>query len=85
MTDSMDIKANGGVHMGTPGKTTVDGNTTATDQSAVAGQPGAPVSTSGSEADVEHKTVFSLRDLDVYYGSFRAVRNVELDVYQHQI
>ncbi|MBW2500858.1 MAG: phosphate ABC transporter ATP-binding protein [Deltaproteobacteria bacterium] len=30
-------------------------------------------------------TVFSLKDLDVYYGKFRAVRNVDMEIYQHQI
>jgi phosphate transport system ATP-binding protein len=30
-------------------------------------------------------TVFSLKDLDVYYGKFRAVRDVDMEIYQHQI
>ena len=30
-------------------------------------------------------TVFSLKDLSVYYGRFRAVRNVEMEIHQHQI
>ncbi len=29
--------------------------------------------------------VFDVRDLDVYYGEFRAVRNVNLEVHQHEI
>src|SRR5215213_1838586 len=31
------------------------------------------------------KPVFTIRDLAVYYGSFRAVRDVELDIRQHEI
>jgi len=29
--------------------------------------------------------VFDVRDLDVYYGDFRAVRNVSLQIHQHEI
>jgi phosphate transport system ATP-binding protein len=32
-----------------------------------------------------HELVFELDDLNVYYGNFRAVRNVKLDVFQNQI
>jgi phosphate transport system ATP-binding protein len=32
-----------------------------------------------------HSVVFDVRDLSVYYGSFRAVRDVNLDVRQHEI
>jgi phosphate transport system ATP-binding protein len=39
-----------------------------------------------SEPVAEHlPVVFDVDDLAVYYGSFRAVREVTLDVYQHQI
>ena len=30
-------------------------------------------------------SVFSVRDLHVYYGDFRAVRNVDIEIYEHQI
>ena len=33
----------------------------------------------------EHPVVFSLRDLAVYYGSFRAVRDISLDVHCNEI
>ena len=29
--------------------------------------------------------VFDVRDLDVYYGQFRAVRDVNLEILQHEI
>jgi phosphate transport system ATP-binding protein len=31
------------------------------------------------------EVVFSVRDVDVYYGSYRAVRNVSLDVHRHEV
>ena len=31
------------------------------------------------------KVVFDVRDLNVYYGSYRAVRNVNMAVRQHEI
>jgi phosphate transport system ATP-binding protein len=39
----------------------------------------------GSGAVVENPTVLSMRDLSVYYGSFRAVRDVNLDVRDNEI
>jgi phosphate transport system ATP-binding protein len=36
-------------------------------------------------APVEREIVFQLRDVNVYYGSFRAVRDVTFDVAQHEI
>jgi phosphate transport system ATP-binding protein len=33
----------------------------------------------------EHEVVFGVSDLSVYYGDFRAVRNVDVDIYEHQI
>ncbi len=38
-----------------------------------------------SAAVVENPTVLSMRDLSVYYGSFRAVRDVNLDVKDNEI
>jgi len=35
--------------------------------------------------NVEPTIVFDVRDLDVYYGEFRAVRDVNLEVRQHEI
>ena len=53
---------------------TIVPSATAVDEAAPtpSGQPAPPV-------------VFRVEDLDVYYGSFRAVRNVSLDVHQHEI
>ncbi len=31
------------------------------------------------------KTVFSVKDASIYYGSFKAVRDVTLDIYAHQV
>ncbi|MTA42068.1 MAG: ATP-binding cassette domain-containing protein, partial [Actinobacteria bacterium] len=33
----------------------------------------------------EPTVVFDVRELDVYYGEFRAVRDVNLEVHQHEI
>jgi phosphate transport system ATP-binding protein len=38
-----------------------------------------------SRSDASHSTVFAVRDLAVYYGEFRAVRDVNLDVHQNEI
>ena len=35
--------------------------------------------------DPDRRTVFRTRDLNVYYGQFRAVRDVTFDVHQHEI
>jgi len=44
---------------------------------------------SGSEqppaAQPEAPVVFDVRDLSVFYGSFRAVRNVDFEIHQHQV
>ena len=42
-----------------------------------------PTSDSGAAAGVE--TIFAIRDLNLYYGAFRAVRDVSLDVAGHEI
>jgi phosphate transport system ATP-binding protein len=34
---------------------------------------------------VERPVVFDIRDLNVYYGSFRAVRDVSVEIHQHEI
>ena len=36
-------------------------------------------------ASPQHEVVFDVRDLSVYYGSFQAVRDVNLSVYRNQI
>jgi phosphate transport system ATP-binding protein len=38
-----------------------------------------------SEAAVEREVVFDVRDLSVFYGDFRAVRDITLSVYRNQI
>jgi phosphate transport system ATP-binding protein len=45
---------------------------------ATAGDP-------ASEPDGQGEVVFDVQDLDVYYGPFRAVRNVSLQVHCHEI
>ncbi|WP_249420585.1 phosphate ABC transporter ATP-binding protein PstB [Rhabdothermincola salaria] len=40
--------------------------------------------TSGADAPIG-RTVFDVRDLHVYYGGFRAVRDVDLKVHEHEI
>lgn len=59
--------------MAIPGQTTRVDKSAPTEEPALLEEPDAPTS------------VFAVRDLDVYYGDFRAVRDVNLDVYQHQI
>ena len=39
----------------------------------------------GEALETARDTVFSSRDVNVYYGSFRAVRDVSFDVYRHEI
>jgi phosphate transport system ATP-binding protein len=34
---------------------------------------------------VDHDRVFEVRDLNVYYGDFRAVRNADIDIARHEI
>jgi len=44
----------------------------------------APAVSAPSDVD-DHPVVFDVKDLDVYYGAFRAVRDIELDVRRNQI
>ena len=47
-----------------------------------------PVTTPGAEADktpAPREIVFSLRDVNVYYGDFRAVRDVNMEIARHEI
>ena len=39
----------------------------------------------GSETRPDTRAVFDVRDLSVYYGSFKAVRNVDLTIREHEI
>jgi phosphate transport system ATP-binding protein len=39
----------------------------------------------GTTTAADRSTVFGIEDLAVYYGSFRAVRGVDLDIRQHEI
>ena len=45
----------------------------------------APAPSNPSQPDPDRRTVFRTRDLNVYYGQFRAVRDVTFDVCQHEI
>ncbi len=40
---------------------------------------------SREETDVQREIVFDVRDLSVYYGAFRAVRNVTLPIHKNEI
>jgi phosphate transport system ATP-binding protein len=44
-----------------------------------------PVSAASSVGDVPAEVVFDVQDLDVYYGPFRAVRDVNLQVHKYEI
>ena len=44
-----------------------------------------PVVTAEPEPSVDGTVVFDVRDLNVYYGAFRAVRDVQLQVHQHEV
>jgi phosphate transport system ATP-binding protein len=39
----------------------------------------------GHDGDVTGHTVFDVRDLNVYYGEFRAVRDVSMEIREHEI
>jgi phosphate transport system ATP-binding protein len=39
----------------------------------------------GQDGGVAANTVFDVRDLDVYYGEFRAVRDVSMEILEHEI
>ncbi|RPH36421.1 MAG: phosphate ABC transporter ATP-binding protein [Chloroflexi bacterium] len=43
------------------------------------------VSEAGPEAEVEQQVVFELQDLSCYYGSFRAVRDINLSIVRNKI
>jgi phosphate transport system ATP-binding protein len=43
------------------------------------------VSEAGPEAEVEQEVVFELQDLSCYYGSFRAVRDINLSIVRNKI
>ncbi|MFM8862913.1 MAG: phosphate ABC transporter ATP-binding protein PstB, partial [Acidimicrobiia bacterium] len=44
-----------------------------------------PVETAAVAAVDSPSVVFDVRELDVYYGEFRAVRDVNLEIHQHEI
>src|SRR5688500_14436926 len=35
--------------------------------------------------ETEREVVFQAKDVSVYYGGFRAIRNIDLPVYEHEI
>jgi phosphate transport system ATP-binding protein len=43
------------------------------------------VATDLASADAQPQVVFSLEDLSVFYGKFRAVRDVTMDIHRHEI
>jgi len=43
------------------------------------------VSAAADGSDADRAVVFESRDLEVYYGEFRAVRDVNLDILEHEI
>ena len=42
-------------------------------------------SDTGDESAAPQNAVFEARDLNVYYGDFRAVRDVDIDIHEHEI
>jgi len=52
---------------------------------AAAPRPSADGDGAGPDAGTSRDTVFSSRDVNVYYGTFRAVRDVTFDVHTHEI
>jgi phosphate transport system ATP-binding protein len=44
-----------------------------------------PSTATPEQAPVDQQRVFEVRDLNVYYGSFRAVRNADIDIAKHEI
>jgi phosphate transport system ATP-binding protein len=44
-----------------------------------------PVAAAAPEPSVDGNVVFDVCDLNVYYGAFRAVRDVQLQVHQHEV
>ncbi len=70
-------------------------DTTDTDTAQDAGQPDsgpnvshrpqASTASSGGAGRGEGNVVFDIDDLDVYYGDFRAVRGVDIDIREHEI
>jgi phosphate transport system ATP-binding protein len=55
----------------------------ATPAGLVAGRPEVAASSGDDSAPVT--TVFDARDLDFYYGTFQALRNVNIDIHGHEI
>jgi phosphate transport system ATP-binding protein len=55
------------------------------DDAAADGPPVALAAPDMTDADVTAKVVFQLEDLSVFYGAFRAVHGVTLDVHEHEI
>ena len=51
------------------------------------GKPGVSVTVErhGSHPDAEREVVFDVRDLSVYYGDFRAVRDISLPIHRNEI
>jgi phosphate transport system ATP-binding protein len=44
-----------------------------------------PSTVASQSAAIDHDRVFEVRDLNVYYGDFRAVRNADIDIARHEI
>jgi phosphate transport system ATP-binding protein len=64
--------------------TTREDETVLIENHSVDGLPSAP-STSSTPSSDDAEVVFDVRDLDVFYGSFRAVRDVNLQVRRREI
>jgi len=62
--------------------------TSSVPEPAVAGEPSPAAAATGAPAPAPqpvHETVFQLKDVSCFYGSFRAVRNIDLDIPSNQI
>ncbi len=56
-----------------------------TDSTGVSADPAEIAQDSVSPLDADARNVFEARGLSVYYGDFRAVRDVDVDIKEHQI
>ena len=55
-------------------------------ETTISDEPATATATApAAEPRPDNEVVFDVEDLDVYYGSFRAVRNVDLKVHRHEI
>ena len=81
---SDELLTNAASAAGASGDAPVDGSGAPAGGSAPMGTT-APGALAGRSDDVAANVVFDVQDLNVYYGEFRAVRDVSMQVHQHEI